>query len=95
MVDSCGFFPLTLSFLCSCSHLVRGSNLPWQQAICQVDYHPTTIVIFDNRSGTVEYLKRRGSHLSPALRFLRVFQRRGPDWQGDLIWPYRLSAVSK
>lgn len=42
MVDRSGFFPLTSSLLCSSSHLVRGSNLPWQQAICQVDYQPTT-----------------------------------------------------
>lgn len=28
------------------------------------------------------------------LRFLKVFQRLGPDWEGDLIWPYRLGIDS-
>lgn len=81
--------PDHVSPVCNSSHLVSSSELPWEQAICQVDYHQTA------GSGTVGYLKRTGSRLLPALRFLRVFQGRGPHWEGDLIWPYHFSAVPK
>ena len=32
-----------MSLLCSSFHLGGGSKLPWEQAICQVDYHQAAV----------------------------------------------------